>query len=140
MTALKSTNLMTLMRRIIDLNSQLCFKSPMPLIFILFFISLSTFATPVQELEKQALQSIKGYFMNSNRSLKQLRWVDLSLVSRQNREYLVEAEAVAQKSPISPSLALYHCGVFTRYVGGSSWETNLTTCEAYVDYPVPQPR
>ncbi|MFN8847162.1 MAG: hypothetical protein ACK5W9_09955 [Bdellovibrionales bacterium] len=104
----------------------------------LIFISLSASATPVQELEKQALQSIKVYFNSSNRSLKQLRWVDLSLINRQNREYLVEAEALAQKTPISQSLALYHCGVFTRHVGGSSWETNLTTCEAFGDYPVPQ--
>jgi hypothetical protein len=100
-------------------------------------VSTSAFATPVKELEKEALQSIKGFFMNSNRSLKQLRWVDLSLINRQNREYLVEAEAVAQSSIISPSLALYHCGVFTRYLGGDDWEINLTSCEFLVDYPAP---
>jgi hypothetical protein len=102
---------------------------------ITFLISFSAFATPVKELEKEALQSIKGYFYSSNRSLKQLRWVDMSLVDRENREYLVEAEAVAQRSPNSQSLALYHCGVFTRYMGGDNWEINLTTCEAFVDYP-----
>ncbi len=89
--------------------------------------------SPSQRLEIHARNSIEKYFSTSNRALKSLRWVDLSLLDRQNQEYLVEAEAVAQTAAYSESLAFYHCGVFTRRVNRQDWEVNLTACEAFAE-------
>lgn len=107
-------------------------------ILAFLILPLALNAAPIDYLQREARDSIKTYFENSNRQLKSLRWVDLSLLNRENQEYLVEAEVIAQMLPFSQNFARYHCGVFTKRLTVNDWQVNLTACEAFSEFaPLP---
>lgn len=138
MTACEKERKPALMHPTIDAGLTVCSKNDMRLILIVFLgFSEILWASPSQKLEIEARESIHNYFSTSNRALKSLRWVDLSLLDRQKQEYLVEAEVIAQRVAYSDLFSFYHCGVFTRRVSRQDWEINLTACEAFAEANTP---
>ena len=101
-------------------------------LILIVLLPLSTFANPVSTWQNAAHGAILEYFQNSNRTIKTFNWLNISIVDREDQEFLIEADVVA-KSITTQVLRTYHCGVFAQKVNQTAWKVLVTTCETFAD-------
>lgn len=104
----------------------------MKILIALVLISIQGFANPISTWQNAAYGSILEYFQSSNRNIQSLKWSNISIVDRENQDYLIEADITA-KNRTTLEINMFHCGVFARKVNNENWQVLLTTCEAFAD-------
>lgn len=101
-------------------------------LILLMFSGLVFAKGPGSSLRKEATQSLDEYFASSGRKIRQLKWVELSLLDSARQQYLLEAEVFAQKNGRLDT-SFFHCGVFSKKWNSQKWEVSMTACESLFD-------
>lgn len=104
----------------------------MKILIVILLISIQGLTNPVSTWQNAAYGSLLEYFSSSNRIIQSLKWSNLSIVDKQNQEYLVEADVIA-KNKTNQEIKTYHCGVFAKKLNNENWQVKLTTCETFSD-------
>ena len=102
------------------------------LLVSIFLISIQGFANPVSTWQNAVYGALLDYFQNSNRTIQNLQWSNMSIIDRKNQEYLIEADIMA-KNRTTTEVNMFHCGIFAKKVNSENWQVLLTTCEAFAD-------